>query len=152
MSATRWLASPLAGTVGVLAGLCLLAIPLRKLTSEEPWPGRIAALPPHASARQIHAVLRLRLLAPAAHLSVTTAAGKLLLDRRDWAAGQSEHDAVIPVDEGVLDLRLQADFGGSGSATAVFLTVMPDGREDQTRYVIGTGRIDEALRYEWNTH
>ncbi len=47
---------------------------------------------------------------------------------------------------------LQADFGGAGSETAVFLTVMPDGYEDQTRYAIGTGRMEEPLRYEWHTH
>ena len=32
----RWLTSPLAGTAGVIAGLCLISIPLRQLTSAPP--------------------------------------------------------------------------------------------------------------------
>ena len=43
MSGPRWFASPLAGTAGVLAGLGLLAIPLRKLTSVEKAPAVQAA-------------------------------------------------------------------------------------------------------------
>ena len=51
-----------------------------------------------------------------------------------------------------LDLTLQADFGEASPETAGFLTVMPDGYEDQTRYAIGTGRLEETLRYEWHPH
>ena len=36
------------------------------------------------------------------------------------------------------------------SETAVFLTVMPDGREEQTRYATGDGVVEETLRYEWH--
>lgn len=149
MSGSRWLASPLAGTAGVLAGLCLLAIPLRQLTTAR----RPLALPAPAAAAASagsHAVLRLRLLAPATRVVVTTAAGGVLLDRRDPAAGESEHDALIPLVGGGLDLRLRADFSAGGAETAAFLTVMPDGYDDQTRYGIGRGRIDEPLRYEWH--
>ena len=149
MSGSRWLASPLAGTAGVLAGLCLLAIPLRQLTSARrplapPAPAAVAA--PAGS----HAVLRLRLLAPALRVVVTTADGTVLLDRRGLAAGESEHDVVIPLVAGGLDLRLQAEFSAGAAETAAFLTVMPDGCDDQTRYGIGRGRIDEPLRYEWH--
>jgi hypothetical protein len=141
----------LAGTACVLAGLGLLAIPLRKLTSAAPAPAAPATRTV-ASPGAIPAVLRLRLLAPASRLVVTTAAGEILLDKRDLSPGESEHDAMIAVGDGGLDLTLQADFDGSGPETAAFLTVMPDGYEDQTRYVIGTGRIKEPLRYEWRTH
>jgi len=151
MSGPRWLASPLAGTACVLAGLSLLAIPLRKLTSAEPPPA-VRATQTGASPGAIPAVLRLRLLAPAIRLVVTTAAGGMLLDMRDLSAGESEHDAMIAFGDGGLDLTLQADFGGTDTETAVFLTVMPDGYVDQTRYVIGTGRMKEPLRYEWHTH
>lgn len=151
MSGPRWLASPLAGTACVLAGLSLLAIPLRKLTSAEPVPA-VQATRTAASPGAIPAVLRLRLLAPASRLVVTTAAGKTLLDMRDLSPGESEHDALIAFGDGGLDLTMQADFGGADSETAVFLTVMPDGYEDQTRYAIGTGRMKEPLRYEWHTH
>lgn len=149
MTGPRWLASPLAGTATVLAGLCVLAIPLCKLTSQEPAP------PWHATqtvpgSGEIPAVLRLRLLAPAKHLTVQTAAGKILLDLRNPAAGESEHDAVIPLADNGLDLTLLADFGDGGSETAVFLTVMPDGYADQTRYAVGNGRMEAPLRYEWH--
>lgn len=149
MNGFRWLASPLTGTACVLAALSLLAIPLRHLTS----PGRLQPAPAPATAPGgIHAVLRLRLLAPASRVVVTTADGKPVLDRRDLPPGESEHDAVIPMDAGALDLRLRADCGTANAETAVFLTVMPDGYEDQTRYGIGRGLIDEPLRYEWRTH
>ena len=148
MSGSRWLASPLAGTAGVLAGLCLLALPLRQLTSARlplAAPAPAAVVAPVGS----HAVLRLRLLAPATRVVVKTADGTVLLDRRDLVAGESEHDALISQVAGGLDLRLQADFSVGVAETAVFLTVMPDGVDDQTRYGIGRSRIDEPLRYDW---
>ena len=151
MNATRWLASPLAGTATVLAGLCLLAIPLRKLTSALPVPS-VTATPTGAHPGEIHAVLRLRLLVPAQQVTVRTATGKVLLDSRGPVSGESEHDAVVPLADGGLDLTLRADFSGGTPETAVFLTVMPDGYEDQTRYVIGTGHLEEPLRYEWPAH
>jgi hypothetical protein len=42
---------------------------------------------------------------------------------------------------------LHADFGGDAE-TAVFLTVMPDGYEEQTRYATGSGKLrgNPALR------
>jgi len=151
MKGPRWLQSPLAGTACVLAGLGLLAIPLRKLTSAEPPPAAPRAPAAAASCGAIPAVLRLRLLAPAQRVAVTTADGKILLDMRNPVAGVSEHDAVIPFAAGRLELDLQADFPGGSAETAVFLTVMPDGYEDQTRYMIGTGRMAAPLRYAWHT-
>ena len=151
MSGPRWLKSPLAGTACVLAGLGLLAIPLRKLTSAEPPPAVPATPTAAAASAQLPAVLRLRLLAPAQRVVVKTADGNILLDLRDPAAGVSEHDAVIPIETGRLELGLQADFSNGGAETAVFLTVMPDGCEDQTRYVIGNGRLEAPLRYAWPT-
>jgi hypothetical protein len=139
------------GTAGVLAGLCLLAIPLRKLTSAEPVP-QVRAATPVVSSKEIAAVLRLRLLAPAKRLTLKTAEGNILLDAQQPAAGESEHDAVIPFEDNRLELTLQADFGGDAKETAVFLTVMPDGFEDQTRFAIGTGTLDESLSFEWNVH
>ena len=151
MNAGAWLASPLAGTAAVLAGLGLLAIPLRNLTSAEPVAMAPAAPAARASGKS-PAVLRLRLLAPAQRVTLQTAAGTILLDLRNPPAGESEHAAAIPFEGDGLDLTLQADFGEAGPETAVFLTVMPDGYEDQTRYAIGTGRLEETLRYEWHPH
>ncbi|MEI8038145.1 MAG: hypothetical protein WCJ14_07115 [Verrucomicrobiota bacterium] len=147
MNGPRWLASPLAGTACVLTALALLAIPLRQLTSSR-RPSPAPAPAPVAGA--LHAVLRLRLLAPAGRVVVHTDTGAILLDRRNLGAGESEHDAVIPWEPGGLDLRVQADFAAGTAETAVFLTIMPDGYQDQTRYGIGLGRIDEPLRYDWH--
>jgi hypothetical protein len=148
MKAPRWLASPLTGTAGVLAGLCLLAIPLRKLTSGSAVPA-ISNAPAVVSSAEIHAVLRLKLLAPAKRVTLKTADGKVLLDQQPVAAGESEHDAAIPFEGETAELALSADFGDATSETAVFLTVMPDGREDQTRYATGSGSIAETLRFDW---
>lgn len=147
MSAKRWLGSPLAGTAGVLAGLCLLAIPLRKLTSAPPAPISSSA---QTSIAEIPSVLRIKLLAPANRLLVKTPDGAVLLDMQQPSAGESEHDAVLPLADGGLDLVLLADFGDSQAETAVFLTVMPDGIEGQTRYATGSGSLEETLRYEWH--
>lgn len=146
MSLKRWLGSPLAGTAGVLAGLCLLAIPLRQLTSAPPAK---PSAPMEPSLTEIPAVLRVKLLAPAKRLLVKTPDGAVLLDMPEPSAGESEHDAMLRFDDGGLDLVLSADFGGIPAETAVFLTVMPDGREEQTRYATGSGLLEETLRYEW---
>lgn len=147
MSAKRWLGSPLAGTAGVLAGLCLLAIPLRKLTSAPPAQPAVLT---ENSAEEIPAVLRVKLLAPAKRLLVKTPDGAVLLDIPQPPAGESEHDAVLHLDDDGLDLVLSADFGDMPSETAVFLTVLPDGHEEQTRYATGSGLLEETLRYEWH--
>ncbi len=144
MKGPRWLASPLAGTAAVLLGLGFLAVPLHRLTSAPPAAQvRVAAV----SASEIPAVLRLRTLAPASIFTLKTSDGKILLELRDLAPGETEHDAVIPFHDGRVELNLVADF--ADTETAVFLTVMPDGYEDQQRHAIGSGRIEETLRYEW---
>jgi len=150
MSGPRWLASPVAATACVLSGLSLLAIPLRRLTSAPQLPAALAEAAT-ARANNLPAVLRLRLLGPAQRVTLTTAEGVCLFDARELSAGVTEHDARLPMGDGVVEIVVRADFGGSAE-TAVFLTVMPEGHEDQTRYVIGTGRIDEPLRYEWHAH
>lgn len=149
MSASRWLATPLAGTAGVLAGLCLLAIPLRKLTSAAPDPQARPA-PAVVSTAEIPAVLRVKLLAPAKRLTLKNADGTILLDEPSPPAGESEHDVALRFNDGELDIALAADFGDQAAETAVFLTVMPDGYEEQTRYVTGSGLLEETLRFEWH--
>jgi hypothetical protein len=147
MSAKRWLGSPLAGTAGVLAGLCLLAIPLRRLTSAPPVAPSVSI---ETSAAEIPSVLRVKLLAPAKRLLVKTPDGAVLLDVAQPAAGESEHDAVLHLADGGTDLVLSADFGAMPAETAVFLTVLPDGLEEQTRCATGNGLLEETLHYEWH--
>jgi len=151
MNHWRWFVSPLAGTVAVLAGLSLLAIPLRQLTTA----ASIAAVPgtPAVTAvTTIPAVLRLRLLVPATQLSVATTTGVKLLDLHQVAAGESEHDVMIPLEDGGLEVTLRVESRAGGGETAVFLTVLPDDYEEQTRYAIGKGHIEELLRYAWSNH
>jgi hypothetical protein len=140
--------SPLFGTVGVLAGLGLLAIPLHRLTSTPPAPPseRIATA---AAGADTPALLRLKLLAPAARIRLATEDGRVLIDLTQVPAGESEHDTTLAIRDGHLDLMLEADLDASPTDTAVFLTIMPDGREEQTRYVIGTGAVSEPVRYAW---
>jgi hypothetical protein len=148
MSQTRWHASPLAGTAGVLAGLALLAIPLRELT------GRQQPVPPAAAPVGAHqltpAVLRVKLLDPVGRLAIRTMDGRALLETANLPAGESEHDVTIPLEDGVCELVLTAAAGDR--ETAVFLTVMPDGFPDETRYATGSGELEETLRFEWHIH
>lgn len=148
MTALRWLASPLTGTVGVLTGLGFLSIPLRELTSRPAKP-EVVVKAEDSSAR-VSAVLRLKLLAPAKQVTVEDAKGSILIELAGTPAGESEHEVRIVLENGHADLTLSADFGDAESAA--FLTVMPDGREDQTRYLIGSGETSETLTFAWSAH
>jgi hypothetical protein len=148
MTALRWLASPLTGTVGVLTGLGFLSIPLRELTSRPAKPEIVVKA--EISTDQVSAVLRLKLLAPAKHVTVEDAKGSKLIELAEAPAGESEHEARFLLESGHADLTLSVDFGDAESAA--FLTVMPDGREDQTRYLIGSGETSETLTFAWPAH
>ncbi len=149
MTGHRWYASPLAGTGAVLATLGLLAIPLRQLTSARAVPAPVAAAPA-VSPKETPAVLRLKLLDAVTKLTIAGPDGRLLLDTGPLPAGESEHDAVIPFEHGIAELTLHADAGDE--ETAVFLTVMPEGLEDRTLWLAGSGTLEETLRYEWHVH
>jgi hypothetical protein len=148
MSHTRWHGSPLAATAGILAGLALLAIPLRGLTGRT-QPVAAAALPVAAD-QTTPAVLRMKVLDRMERLAIRTTDGRVLFETAGLPAGESEHDAEIPMDHGVCELVLTAEAGER--ETAVFLTVMPDGFPVETRYVTGSGALDETLRFEWHIH
>ena len=143
--------SPLAGTAGVLAALGALAIPLRQLTSAGPPPSsHVAAAQALVANNDTPVLLRLKLLTPARSIRIKTEDGKTRLYLTNLVAGESEHDVTLPLADGRLDLMLEADLGDSPSDTAVFLTVMPDAREEQTRYLIGRGTLAESLRFDWH--
>ena len=141
--------SPLAGTAGVLATLGLLAIPLHHLTSNRPPPAPPLIAQPLAADALTPAILRLKLLTPARSLRLTTEDGAILLDLTNVAAGESECDSALPIHHDALELLLHADLGDSPADTAVFLTVMPDGREAQTSYLLGRGSLGQPLRFNW---
>lgn len=144
MTSPRWLASPLTATAGVMAGLALIALPLLRLTSAAP------GSPPAAvadDALQTNAILRLRTLVPLREIVIADAAGGTLLKLQDAPAGESEHDVALEISHGGLDLGLSV--AGATVETAVFVTLMPDGREELTRHSIGSGDFRDSLRYDW---
>ncbi len=143
------LRSPLAGTAGVLTALGLLAIPLHHLTSSRHAPAARPVVTPPPAAAPVPALLRLKLLTPARSIRISTEAGTRLLDLTNVAAGETELDATLPIHDDSLDLLLEADLGDNPADTAVFLTVMPDAREGQTRYTIGSGTLSQPLRFNW---
>ncbi len=147
----NFLRSPLAGTAGVLATLGLLAIPLHRLTSHRPPPAPSPLAPPPTADALTSAILRLKCLAPARSLRLTTEDGTILLDLTDVAAGESECDALLPISHNSLEIWLQADLGTSTADTAVFLTIMPDARDAQTRFVLGSGSLSQPLRFNWQS-
>lgn len=147
MSMTRWHTSPLLATIVVLAGLCLLAVPLHRLTSATPAPApAVAAVVERA---ELPAVLRVKLLAPAREFRVETPDGRVLVEAAPLPAGESERDVVVALDHGVLDLTLRATFADDAAETAVFVTLLPDGHDEQTRFATGAGLIGETLHFEW---
>lgn len=148
MKGSRWHASPLAGTAVVFACLGVIAVPLSRLT------GGVAAVAPAkvsqsapVEAGRVPAVVRVKLLDPAARFEIAAADGAVLLRLDAPPAGESEHDIVVPIDAGVVELQVRAGCGSD--ETAVFVTLMPDGREEQTRYLTGAGEIEDTLRFEW---
>lgn len=148
MNVTRWYASPLFGTAGVVAGLALIAIPLRQLTSAKPVERVLIAEAP-ASGGETAAVLRLKLLDPVRDLKIQTPGGAVLLESAAMAAGETEHDVLLPLQGGMADLKVSLNAGDG--ETAVFLTLMPDGHEDRTMYLTGSGPLEETLHFGWHS-
>lgn len=150
MKLPKLLTSPLAATAGVLVGLALLSIPLRQITSAAPMAAQpVAAIAPTNS---LPAWLTLKLLTPAKSVSVKTTGGQVLWELAETPAGDLETQAPLPLDQGELDLTVDLDFGDNPAETAAFLTIAPDGLEEQTRHAIGSGRIEESLRFIWQLH
>jgi hypothetical protein len=148
MKALCPLASPLTATAGVMAGLALIALPMLRLTSAAPEPPPVAIADDAAHA---NAVLRLHTLVPLREIVIADAAGGTLLRLQDTPAGESEHDVALEIIHGGLDLELAV--AGATVETAVFVTLMPDGREELTRHSIGSGDFHDILRYDWpHTH
>lgn len=151
MKAPLILTSPLAATAGVLTGMALLALPLRQLTSTSPQAGQPIALAPDTR-NIVPAWLTLKLLASAKSVSLKTPDGKSVWQLHETPAGDVETRLDLPLDSGGIDLTLSADFNDTTTETAMFLTIAPDGLEEQTRHAIGTGHLERSLGFSWSTH
>ena len=113
------------------------------------------AAPPAAEASSTSALpawLTLKLLAPAKAVTVKTTDGQVIWKLGETPAGDLDTQATLALDHGGVDLTLDLDFAGGPAQTAVFLTIAPDGLEGQTRHAIGSGRIEEPLRFTWPAH
>ncbi|MEI6175462.1 MAG: hypothetical protein WCS43_01105 [Verrucomicrobiota bacterium] len=152
MKISQLFASPLAGTATVMAGLAVLAVPLHRLTSAPPVVATPAVEIKDGCVSTTHAVLRLKLLAPARKATLGLPGGIPLLDLTNIQTGVSEHDVDLVLDHGVCELELAVDFGDAAMETAVFLTTMPDDLEEKTLFITGTGRARDILRFEWPHH
>jgi hypothetical protein len=149
----RWLQTPLAGTAFVLAGIGVIAVPLHRLTSATKAQAPAATQAPAVSADEtLSAVFRLRLLDAAKRVVISDASGAVLWELADAKPGETEHDARIHLSGHELELRIRVEFADGKNESAAFLTVMPDAHEEQTAYAIGSGQLEETLRYEWRGH
>ena len=142
-------ASPLFSTVGVLAGLGLLAWPLREMTRSTvatavPSPVAEAPVPPG-----VPGVLRLRLLSAADSVEISDERGTTLWKSGPLGAGEHEAAVRFPLAGSDLELLVKATWPRPEGETALFVTVLPDHREDRTAYAIGAGRIEAPLEFHW---
>lgn len=150
MNLRKLLTSPLSATAGVIAGLALLAIPMRQLTSAPPMSVPTAA--PTQASDVVRTWVKLKLLTPARSVTLSNPAGDVIWKLAETPAGDVETDTGIQLADGTLDLTLNVDFGDHAGETAVFLTLLPDGLEEQTRHAIGSGSFDESLHFSWPIH
>lgn len=146
---TRGFPSPLWGTLVVMLSLAALAIPLRKLTA--PANATVPVRPPPNvvdAGADLPAVLRVRWLDPLASLEVADRAGKVVFQKSADAAGEDEVDLAIPGGAERVEWILRVKTGEKD--TAVFVTLMPDGREERGAHAIGSGSFEEVLVFDWS--
>jgi hypothetical protein len=85
-------------------------------------------------------------------MTLSNPAGDVIWKLAETPAGDVENDIELQLVEGTLDLTLHVEFGDQAGETAVFLTLLPDGLEEQTRHAIGSGSIEESLHFSWPIH
>ncbi len=146
MKTPRWLTSPLVGTAGVIAGLGLISVPLRMLTSAPPAAPPVEVV---VTEEGMQAVLRLKLLAAAERVVIRAMDGRILWEMTEVEAGESEQDVALALVDDGMDLDLAIEGSRATGETAAFLTVLPDGREERTRFTTGEGDFGDILRFEW---
>ncbi len=139
--------SPLLGTALVLIALAVLAVPLHRLTAGG---GKTVSEPiaeTKSESETTHAVLRIRVMDPLQDLAIRTAQDMVLLQSESMEPGEVEKDVEILLENNGIELHLSTRTGNK--ETAVFLTLLPDGLEERTAYAIGSGALEESLRFDW---
>lgn len=142
--------SPLLGTALVLAALAVVALPLHRLTAHG---GKTADAPVaeiKTDTAHTPAILRIRALDVIHDIEIRSARDLVLYRADTMEPGEIEADVEILLEEEAVELHLGARAGDK--ETAVFVTLLPDGREERTAYAIGSGALDESLRFEWEHH
>lgn len=140
-------ASPLVGTVAVFMALGILSLPLRRLTQTQ---ASLQVKEVKASDSGVHGVLRIKVLKKMKRVVFRSLSGEMWFEMKDLEVGEHEKDFELRLEEGVLTGRVEVDFGDHQQESAIFVTVMPDGYEERTCYVIGAGEVVETMRLVWN--
>lgn len=144
---SRSFSSPLLGTLLVLLAVSLLAVPLHRLTASGEKPNREATAETVSLSETTHAILRVRILDALEEIEIRTAEDRVLYRADSMKPGEVEDDVEILLEKNELDLHLRARAGEK--ETAVFITLLPDGYEECTAYAIGSGTMEETLRFRW---
>lgn len=137
----------------VCIALAALAIPLRSLTVNRapsaPTRSQMA-IDPAIDQNSITTRIHLKLLAPAASFELSDVGGHVLWQTNHLPAGDHSHTIMMPLPpDGYWECFVTADFLDLASETALFITLTPDGMDEQSRFAIGTNRIDEVLDFQW---
>lgn len=140
--------SPLCGTAFVIATLMLLAVPLHKLTTVPPPMAGPAESIQEPSADTTCAILRIHSFQKLWNVVLRCGSGKVIWQSPCLAPGECEFEAELPWSDAQIPIHLSAQT--EESETVVFLTVMPDGHEEQTLHTIGASELDDELLFEWS--
>jgi hypothetical protein len=143
----RQFRSPLLGTALVLMALTALAVPLHRLTARSGEVIREAAADPALHSETTRAVLRIRVLDTLEDVEIRASDDRILHQAKILEPGEVEADAEILLENNKIELHVTAQAGEK--ETALFITLLPDGHEESTAYVIGSGALDETLLFHW---
>lgn len=139
--------SPLLGTALVLSALALLAVPLHQLTTSRAEHQKGSTADRKQESKTTRAILRIRVLDAWQDWQITTNEGTIVHRAASIEPGETEVDVeVLLVNE---ELNLEWSGHTEDKETAVFLTLLPDGREERTAYAIGSGEWRETLNFCW---
>lgn len=143
----RFLTSPLVATFSVLFTLGVLAVPLKRLTSQDrPQPVKMARETTKTSLTATW--VQVKWLAEVADLRLATLDGRVLWEIGESGAGQADFPAELPIVDGGLELRLSANFVGD-LESAVFISLAPDHLEERSAHLLGMNEVTGVVSFEW---